>query len=243
MKRHTVIVIAVVIPLFVLVSAGSLGFYLSPYEPLAPEYAVAHESTNAFDDVLENQELETDNARHVGSLSPSAQRVFEDATDRPPEVRGGVSGWQIADVSVCQDTMLVCDAVRDPPLVDDGTYTVVEQDDELYVVETQQNFPPALGTTAVSYLTFALVAVFAGLLALVGYKHRDARTLESGLLAAAAIGVTVGLWPYLLLVAGIASYWWLVLPLICLGIGLLVRQIQLLFQYAEARASETRTRN
>ncbi|WP_241431518.1 hypothetical protein [Natrialba hulunbeirensis] len=233
------VAIAGIIPLFVLVSAGSVGFYLSPYEPLAPEYAVAHESTDAFDDVLENQELETDNARHVDSLSPSAQRVFDDATDRPPEERGGVSGWQEADVAVCQDAMLVCDAVSDPPLVDGGTYTVVEQDDELYVVETQQHFPPALGATAISYLTFALVTVFAGLLALVGYKHRDAQTLESGLFAAAAIGVSVGLWPYLLLVAGIASYWWLVLPLICLGIALLVRQISLLFRYAEATMAET----
>ncbi|ELY94384.1 hypothetical protein C482_18787 [Natrialba chahannaoensis JCM 10990] len=233
------IAIAVVIPLFVLASAGSVGFYLSPYEPLEPEYAVAHESTDAFDDVLESQELETANARAVDSLSPSAQRVFEDATDRPPEVKSGVSGWQSVDVVVCQDAMLVCDEVSDPPLVDGGTYTVVEQDDELYVVEATQRFSPALGATASSYLTFALVAVFAGLLALVGYKHRDARTLESGLLAAAAIGVTVGLWPYLLLVAGVASYWWLVLPLICLGIALLVREISLLFRYAEATMAET----
>lgn len=232
---RSIVVLGVwLIALFTLASAVSFGFYLHPYEHDAntPTYEIAHESTEAYAETIEREDLDTDVAIDVDALSPEAQRVFADATSQPWD--GDASDWRTADADVCRDEMIVCDGLDAPPAFPDhassswDTYAVVEQGDQRYVVATRG--PPNSPFTPSVALTAVVAIVFCPLLALVGLKYRDAPT--TGVYGVTALGALIGLWPYLVMVAGIEAYWWLVVPLTCFGITVLVGQVTVLVRRA-----------
>ncbi|MFP8957133.1 hypothetical protein ACLI4Y_10415 [Natrialbaceae archaeon A-CW3] len=247
MKSRLVVGITLLVALFVLVSAGGLSFYLTPYEATLTEYGVAHESTDTFEAVVDRADVDADDAESTDALSPNAHRAFEDATQQPIETDGdprprGWFGWQWVDVAVCQEAMLVCDEYAETPgfPVHDrwasdskttGYYTMVEHDDELYVVKTKIEHTVSTGQL-LAFPTGLLLVVFAGLLATVGYKYREAPT--TGVFGITAVGAFVGLWPYFVMGVGIDSYWWLVIPLVCLGIVVQGRQLLALSRHVEA---------
>lgn len=226
-KSPLVVAITLLITVSLLATAGSLGFLLTPYDPTAPTYSIAHESTDGFEDVLDGSAVERDDAVAVESVSADVQRVFEEAIEQPPETRRGTAGWQTADVTVCQEGMVVCDAFEEPPTTDGSRYTVLEDDGELYVLDIQRPHGADGGLLIASLGTGGAVLVFSGLLALVGFTYREAPT--AGVFGSLTIGLAVCLWPYLVMIAGVATYWWLVLPVICVGILVLGWQLLVAF--------------
>ena len=218
---------ALVVALLVPASAIGSGPAFHPYEADPPEYAVAHESTEAFEEALETAEVDVESAVHVDDLSPQSRYVFEMALGAPTETRYGWNGWQPAEVTVCQESMLVCDEFDRPPEFPthgswssdsktSQTYAVVERGGDLYVVETRHLHAVNLLIGIVDHLLLLSSVAFSVLLALGAYLHRESRA--GAVLGLTGYGLVIALWPYVGMAAGVEIVSWLVLPAIGGGI-------------------------
>ena len=121
--------------------------FMSPYNGVGEtRYAVAHESTEAFD---EASNIDVDDPTPVHDLSPASQQVFREAKEQyqDPGSETRAAGWQAhRDVNICRPHLLVCDEVPEPPEFPNhgsggygfgmhGYIGVVEYEDERYLVE------------------------------------------------------------------------------------------------------------
>lgn len=139
-------------PIFVILL--SVVFMVYPVPALAyhdgvgdTRYAVAHESTEAYDEVSK-WPLDVDSPTPVSNLSPASQQVFIEAKEQPLDTGSETraAGWQPhRDVKICRPNLLVCDGVPEPPAFPHhgsgaygfggyGTIGWVEYEDEAYLV-------------------------------------------------------------------------------------------------------------
>lgn len=233
-SKSTIVSLSVLlIACFTLVSAFSFGFYLHPYEHNPPNYEISHESAQEFEETVADANIDTDDAVQTTELPPDTRQAFQELTGQLPNGTQDQAGWQSADIEICQDSMLVCDEFTDPPdfpshaTTDFTIYTVVEQDGELYLVATEPSpNRPIIWTVLV---IAPAIVIFSALLILVGIKYRSAPT--AGVYSMATLGLLIGLWPYIVMSAGIERYWLAIFLLTSIGIVILIRQIQNLFQH------------
>lgn len=150
-SQKAILLLAIIIAVLLPVSALAVGN--RPYEESQP-YAIAHESTDAFNETLERTDLDANNTTHVSDFSQETQRAFHDMREQPVsngtssgQYHGptlGDSGWQFGDIKVCKSGTIICDEFTEQPdfqttdsvSLGEETWhlTVVEYDDELYVV-------------------------------------------------------------------------------------------------------------
>lgn len=155
--------------------------FISPYDEIGEtRYAVAHESTEAFDEV---SNIDVESPTPVSNLSPATQQVFREAIEQPRDTGSSTraAGWQPhRDGKVCRPNLLVCDEVPEPPEFPNhgsggygfgihGYIGVVEYEDEVYLVEVNYDArgPNSYLHTVVDFilksLAFGLYALFLGL--------------------------------------------------------------------------------
>ena len=205
------IVVAVLFPMSVLAS----GPYHQPYEDpdLAVEYAVAHESTEAFNQTLE-ETLSRDDPTRMADLSTETQRAFNEMKAQPVESDSVLgSGWQYGDITVCVERMLACDEYAERPdfqttaeigldSVDSAHLTVVEHDDELYVVKEIRSAPPMhIGPSIDAFVTAALFAAYGLFIGGFTYYRGESHPLLS--LGFIGYGMSFIIWPYLIVYTNI----------------------------------------
>ncbi|AXR76239.1 hypothetical protein [Natrarchaeobaculum sulfurireducens] len=207
------IVVAVLLPMSVLAS----GPYHQPYEDpdLAVEYAVAHESTEAFNQTLQETHLSEDNPTQVAGLSSETQRAFNEMKAQPVESDSlSGSGWQYGDITVCVELMLACDEYTEQPdfpttakitldTVHSAFFTVVEHDDELYVVKQIHSLAPAMhiGPSIDAFVTAALFAAYGLFIGGFTYFRGESHPLLS--LGFIGYGMSFIIWPYLIVYTNI----------------------------------------
>lgn len=110
-------------------------------------YAVAHESSAAFNETVAAEGLETSGeVRSVDDLSEEERRAFRQATDQPPreDFLEEPDGWQSLGIpTVCDSALVLCDEYTEVPNPSDGTYTFVEDEDgTLYLVRVDSIMGP-----------------------------------------------------------------------------------------------------
>lgn len=149
MTTRTLGRIAVVVILLLIGAICYPGALTRPYSGgEVKTYAVAHESSAAFDETAAAEDLETSGRiMSVDDLSADERRAFRRATEQPPrEDPGGTDGWRSLGVpTVCDPALVFCDeysAVPNPS-GSDRTYTLVEdEEDTLYLVRVDSLMGP-----------------------------------------------------------------------------------------------------
>lgn len=138
-----VLVVSVIVLAFMIGSfIGIPWLFEGPYDG-SERHAIAHESTEAFNETVEEYSIQTDNPTSVDDLSPTAQTLVENAIDG--ETRSsGTDGWTSYSATFCQERMPLCDEYEERPrdftygegLSAQEQYDVIETDDGLYLLET-----------------------------------------------------------------------------------------------------------
>ncbi|WP_247001448.1 hypothetical protein [Halosolutus gelatinilyticus] len=174
-RSRSVLILSGLVAVALLATIAHPAALAAPYHEQTPSYAVAHESTDAFDETVEEGEFDVDDPTPVSDLSPVTQRAFEEATDQPAdpgsEYRG--AGWRShPGVTICNEDLHVCDEYEElPEFPNDGyadgshsAYGVVEADGELYLVETTSgpylSLPFATIFKSITFVPYALFLVF-----------------------------------------------------------------------------------
>ena len=130
---------------------GIPWLFEGPYDG-SERHAIAHESTEAFNETVEEYSIQTDNPTSVDDLSPTAQTLVENAIDG--ETRSsGTDGWTSYSATFCQERMPLCDEYEERPrdftygegLSAQEQYDVIETDDGLYLLKTGSK---SIGTAA-----------------------------------------------------------------------------------------------
>lgn len=147
MTTRTLGQIAVVVILLLIVAICYPGALTKPYSGgEVKTYAVAHESSAAFDETVAAEGLETSgDTMSVDDLSADERRAFSRATEQPPrEDPGGTDGWRSLGVpTVCDPALVFCDEYAAMPNPSDSTYTLVEDaDSTLYLVRVDSLMGP-----------------------------------------------------------------------------------------------------
>ncbi|SDJ59355.1 hypothetical protein SAMN04515672_1108 [Natronorubrum texcoconense] len=196
------------------------GALAAPYNTNGPSYAVAHESTEAFENYVEdNEELQEMSAVPVADLSPETQRAFGEMQSKQPRAGNQYEhgGWQrIGPVSVCHSSLIYCDEYTDWPdfptehYIGGGSYTtygLVENDGDEYLVRTTSgprlDFGPLLHLV-IKVLTLGPYAVF---LLLTGFTRKEGTNGNQTTYATVGLGLAgaVLVHPYILMWAGPSS--------------------------------------
>ncbi|ELY93955.1 hypothetical protein C483_04729 [Natrialba hulunbeirensis JCM 10989] len=133
--------------LVLLLLVGSFVYpasFANPYHSSATTYAVAHESTEAFNETVERDDVNISTPKAVDDLSPATQQAFQEAIVQPPEYsehRG--YGWQrLGSVRLCHDSLLLCDEYAESPAFPTNvdayeTYGLVANGDEVYLTHAE----------------------------------------------------------------------------------------------------------
>ncbi|WP_252699656.1 hypothetical protein [Natronosalvus vescus] len=148
-------------------------------------YAVAHESTEAFDEVKKSPHIQLWNPTPVNNLSPASQEVFKGAKEQPQDTGSEYrpAGWQYHShkgVHVCRPYLLVCDGVSEVPEfpVDGGAQNavvgVLEYEDELYLVKVDGGTPTVAGIIDffLKAIAFGPYTLFLGLTVVLGFQQK-----------------------------------------------------------------------
>lgn len=206
--RRITLRFAAVVALFLTLGAFVSGPFHQPYETRSPDYAIAHESTEAFDELLDGTNLDTDDPVEISDLSPETRRAFYELKAQPVESRyGGHSGWQHTDIDVCFRGMLVCDEYAERPdfrttesyaPAADGpsiSGSVVTHDGELYVaVEVLPTWDVSALLYTVTIVPFAAYGLF-----IVGFAYHRGESNPLLSLGFTGYGVPLIIWPYVMI--------------------------------------------
>ncbi|OVE85179.1 hypothetical protein B2G88_07025 [Natronolimnobius baerhuensis] len=107
-----------------------------PYSQSPSSYSIAHESTEAFEETVGQDDVTPGDPVQVSSFDSSTQQALEEAKTLPrsqDDNRG--DGWQrLGIVLVCDDRLLMCDEYEERPAFPDNVeayemYGIVEDDD------------------------------------------------------------------------------------------------------------------
>ncbi|APX97660.1 hypothetical protein [Natronorubrum daqingense] len=122
------------------------GALAAPYNDSHHSYSVANDSTEVFEDFVEEYDAAPDAATPVEDLSEDTQQAFKTAKDEPrTEYNSIPDGWQsIGSVPICNEWLLYCDAYEEDPEFPGNSYPgytyeshgFVEYEGEIYLVRT-----------------------------------------------------------------------------------------------------------
>ncbi|SDR43894.1 hypothetical protein [Natronobacterium texcoconense] len=215
------LVVAVVLPGIML--AGPTFHPQTPYQYNSPDYAVAHESTDAFEETADD--VSFSEPTPVSELPATTQRAFHEAT---AEAADSSDGWQRLEIDICRDDMLVCTAYEEPPSLPDTVtvhpdskttieYTLVEHEDDRYVAAVEYNSQTGFAAIPIFLLgvfTFAVFVLYSLVLVLVARHYRQSRPRL--VLAYTGLGLLLAAWPYPgMLTGGRLSATHVPIPAIC----------------------------
>jgi len=140
---RSVLVASVIVLAFMTGSfIGIPWLFEGPYDG-SERHAIAHESTEAFNETVEEYAIQTDNPTSVDDLSPTARTLVENAIDGETQ-SSGADGWTSYSATFCQERMPLCDEYEERPrdftygerLSAQEQYDVIETDDGLSLLKT-----------------------------------------------------------------------------------------------------------
>lgn len=144
------------------------GALTDPYSGSDEPYTIAHESTEAFNETVNDGHSNPYPEFHVTELSEGERRAFEKAKEQPATSSGEQS---LGTVPVCDDTLLLCNEYEEfpNPSSDGNKYTiVVDATGERYLVRegytgayTNWNLDPVI-EFIIKLLTLGPLALFLG---------------------------------------------------------------------------------
>ncbi|SDQ97131.1 hypothetical protein [Natronobacterium texcoconense] len=220
------LLVAVLLPLSLFTVPG---LYLEPTN--TQRYAVAHESTVAFDSTVVQTDLEASDTTPITELSPSTQQAFADA-----KASGDArSGWAAVEITVCHELAVVCNGYDEAPAFPEDatgnadewpadTYGIVDDDGDRYVVETHRSGSLGFGFLVVYPLVLVSFTLYGLYLAVVALRYRNANPLK--VLGSAGDGLIFLVWPSIVAAVGVADpLLFVVLPLTLLPIAAIVVSI------------------
>ncbi|NGM71097.1 hypothetical protein G6M89_19165 [Natronolimnobius sp. AArcel1] len=206
MDSRLLLVVALLVAVLLPGSLFIGDFYLQP--GATESYAVTHESSDAFDQVFIDTDLEQADATPASELPSDTEAAFNElaAATGPDE-----EGWVETSITVCPETYVVCNAYGETDFPPDAAedfagatsnrYSLIETaDDEQYIVERQYGggigffglfiWPPIFVTFLFYGIALANMAI--------RYRRKHPVTVQ----ATTAIGLLVLLAPHLLLLVG-----------------------------------------
>mgnify|MGYP006273810177 FL=1 len=225
--------------------------FASPYETREPApylHQAVPEGSDQFDRLVDLYEFDPEASTPVDELSPTASDAVERTVAREPDA----DGWRRYELPVCRETVVVCDAVQEPP--NDFEYgegppgevfRLVAVDGERYLlqtgVQTGADLRDGLGDQPAStylwlggLLPFGVIVIASQAIAQRTGDHR----LPTLLTAAGGGLVVTGFGMPYLVVAGVASDDALVGPVTAAVVGLTVLAVAALIvqvgRYADA---------
>lgn len=214
MNSRILIGITLVLPLLLWGAILYPGALTTPYQAPSPSFTVAHESTQAFNDTVEDQDAAIESAVPVEELSEDQQRAFKTAKEQEPDLS---SGRQSFKLPVCKDILLMCDEYEETPEEPRSSEGIVEDTDgEVYLVragfggERAWNFSPIF-EIASKLLSLGVFSIF------LIYQYWGRQKPEP---TPTAVGYGIALvafafaFPYLVMFSGTASLGLILLPVI-----------------------------
>lgn len=204
-SRRKLVFLALAVAALLPPSVLSSGPYHQPYEEDPAAYAIAHESTEAYDETLEETSLDTDTPTDVDDLSPETRRAFDELRAQPATTHG----WQSAELTVCGGRMLLCDEYAERPdfeptdsigidSIATAYVALVENDGERYVVkEVRESKPFHIGPAIHALMTMAAFGIYGAFVYGFARTRGESHPLLS--LAFSALGVVLIVWPYLVM--------------------------------------------
>ncbi|RZV05261.1 hypothetical protein BDK88_4287 [Natrinema hispanicum] len=215
MKARTLLGISLLAALLLLGAIIYPGALIQPYSGESEYYSIAHESSEAFNETIEEENLSTSDALSVEDLSQSEQRAFTQAQEQTPtEDDYGPNGWQsLGEPPVCDNTLLLCNEYEEMPAPSNDVYTVVEDTNgELYLVRVSFDIPgPALDGFDMVIEFFVKLAILGPYAFFLIYRVWTVGPPDPTLSSAGygmALVVTVFAYPYLLMFTDISLPSW-----------------------------------
>lgn len=121
--------IVFVLPLLLLGAIFYPAALATPYQADVPKFAIAHESTEEFNDRITDRNAAIENAVSVEDLSKNQRKAFETAKEQEPYS----DGMRLFKPPVCKDLLLICDEYTEYPETPDNG-VIEDTDGELYSV-------------------------------------------------------------------------------------------------------------
>ena len=153
--------------ILVVLLAGAIvypGALAKPYSGGTNYYAIAHESSEAFNESIEYNSVDKDDRIAVSDFSEEQRRAFEEAKKE----ESSRSGWKsIGEPAVCNPSLLVCDKYEEFPHPANGEST----DGGYFVVEdsTGDQFIIKIGTAGADWNMDSIETHITKLVVLVPY--------------------------------------------------------------------------
>lgn len=189
-----------------------------PYYESGPEYAIAHESTPAFERTIEAENISTDGPTPVSDLSPNARRAFDEAVDQPPTHTRAETGWHyLGHVDVCKDELYYCDRYTESPEfpgtaegTTGGRYGLVEAENgDVYLTDSDTGDRLALAGLVEFVVRFLSFGPYALALAVATAVHHRTHQRETVKFAGYGVGLVAlaFAFPYLVMVTPMSVYY------------------------------------
>ncbi|MDS0474549.1 hypothetical protein [Natrinema sp. 1APR25-10V2] len=223
MKSRILIGIIFVLPLLLWGAVLYPGALATPYQAPSPSFTVAHESTEDFNDTVEDRDAAIESAVPVEELSEDQQRAFKTAKEQEPHP---FSGRQSFKLPVCKDILLMCDEYEEAPEEPSSSggigyqhhpYGIVEDTDgEVYLVRAGFGGEKAWDLSPVFEITSKLLSLGVFSIFLI-YQYWGRWKPEP---TPTAVGYGIALvafafaFPYLVMFSDIASLGLILLPVI-----------------------------
>lgn len=209
MKPRTRRCLAIAVAFALVGVIGYAGALTAPYTGAGERFAVAHESTGAYETAVDG---ETDlPVVSLSDLSAGERRAYEAAKDRP--IEPDTSGERVlTSIQVCDDALVVCDSYREMPHPADADRSIVEEPDgERYLVTVGTGGDVIYGSHLPVFVLIWKVAVFgpyALFLASRSLPSRSGRATNAAIGYGAFMVATALLTPYVTMYAGVGLFPW-----------------------------------
>ncbi|WP_226007095.1 hypothetical protein [Natrinema salinisoli] len=216
MKSRAVLRISVLVSFLLLGAILYPGALTQPYSGETDHYSIAHESSEAFNEIVDEENLSMSDARSVEELSAGEQRAFAQAQEQKPTEDGyGPNGWQsFGDPLVCDNTLLLCNEYEQIPNPSAGSvYTVVEDTTgELYLVRVGFDMPgptwSGFDVLVEFFIKLAILGPYSFFLIHRGWTVGPPEPTRSSAGYGVALVVTVFAYPYLLMFTDLSLPSW-----------------------------------
>lgn len=203
------------------------GALATPYQAPSPSFTVAHESTDEFNETVEDRDAARESAVPVEELSESQRRAFTTAKEQEPHPSSGQRSFKIP---VCKDILLTCDEYEEAPAEPSSSgsigyqhhpYGIVEDTDgAVYLVRSGFGGEKAWDLSPIFEISSKLLSLGVFSLFLI-YQYWGRWKPEP---TPTAVGYGIGLvafafaFPYLMMVSSIAFLGLVLLPVITWGV-------------------------
>lgn len=235
MKSRTILSISSIL---VILLAGSIvypGALTKPYSGDSNHYAIAHESSEAFDEAIDYDSVNNGERIAVTDFSEEQRRAFEEAKREEPSN----SGWQyVGKPSVCNPALLMCDKYEEFPhpaggeSTDAGHFVVEYSTGDRFIVKIGQagaewNLDPIvkLVTKLVVLGPYSIFLAYHGVYAYSGWADHVPEPTLFSMGYGAGLATVVFAYPYFLMFTNILLPSWHLPALAVLTWGVIIAEV------------------